>query len=285
MKETNGAPELEGSQDSAHAELPRDEQYMENERHIRRSGVVAQIIASFATIVVGIAWPGAVIWLVMVGYGHLPSKETVEEVLDHEFGQEKLGEATIAISREGVQFQVKAVNSGLINSPTTAPASEGAQPAPLNSSLALNLARSSVKSVATVAAEKAWPIATILWVDPHPANNIGLQYAFQSLGFLVVTIQDNDSIDRAFQTARGNVDVVITNMSRRDEVEGRIDDRAGLKTVELIKSRYPSVPVIIYSGAYGAAHRNEVAPPIVLTTNVTEDVFKKVVSIASAKAP
>jgi hypothetical protein len=57
---------------------------------------------------------------------------------------------------------------------------------------------------------------------------------------------------------------------------------AGLKTVDIIKTKHPGVPVIIYSDYYGRQHRDEnPMPPVVLATNVTRDVFTKVVSIAS----
>jgi CheY-like chemotaxis protein len=53
----------------------------------------------------------------------------------------------------------------------------------------------------------------ILWVDDHPQNNIGLQYAFQALGMIVVCIDSNSGIGSTFATA-GRFDVVITDMYR-----------------------------------------------------------------------
>lgn len=94
------------------------------------------------------------------------------------------------------------------------------------------LSATSVSQVQAATATKSRFIAKILWVDPHPANNIGLQYAFQSLGMIVVTVQDDIGIEPAFQTA-GNFDVVITNMARDSS------DEAGLKTVALLKQPTP----------------------------------------------
>lgn len=94
---------------------------------------------------------------------------------------------------------------------------------------------------------------------------------------IIVNVQDDNGVDLAFQTA-DKFDVVITNMSRGNRPQ------AGLRTVQLIASKYFGVPVIIYSGTYGAQHRHEQPnPPVVLATNITRDVFNKVVEIARAK--
>lgn len=127
------------------------------------------------------------------------------------------------------------------------------------------------------AADRERPIARILWVDPHPGNNIGLQYAFGQLGILVVAINDETQTDEAFRTA-GDFDGVITHMG---------EDFAGLRTVEAIRANYPLTPVIIYSGSYGRKFEKEhprgerLDAPVVLVTYCTIDVFHKVVDIAA----
>src|ERR1700759_4917212 len=46
-------------------------------------------------------------------------------------------------------------------------------------------------------------VTKVLWVDDHPQNNIGLQYAFQTLGIVVVCIDSNEGIQQAFRTSGG----------------------------------------------------------------------------------
>jgi DNA-binding NarL/FixJ family response regulator len=120
-------------------------------------------------------------------------------------------------------------------------------------------------------------------VDDHPQNNIGLQYAFQALGMMVVCIDSNAGIADSFSTA-GRFDVVITDMYRDAMGSRPAQPEAGLQTVELINADFGNVPVIIYAGNYSAQHATDpVSPPVLANTNNTQKVFDLVLDIASKK--
>jgi len=130
----------------------------------------------------------------------------------------------------------------------------------------------------TIAPARRETLVKVLWVDDHPQNNIGLQYAFQALGMVVICIDSNAGIQEAFTTADG-FDVVITDMYR-----DAIKDRPGLQTVDIIRKQHPGVPVVIYAGSYTAAHANEpVSSPVIADTNDTRRVFTIVADIAPKK--
>jgi len=43
-------------------------------------------------------------------------------------------------------------------------------------------------------------VRKVLWVDDHSENNIGFQYAFASLGIIVISIDSNKNLEEAFRT-------------------------------------------------------------------------------------
>lgn len=126
-------------------------------------------------------------------------------------------------------------------------------------------------------------LVKVLWVDDHPENNIGLQYAFQALGILVICVDSNEGIQEAFAAA-GEFDVVITDMYR-DAIRDRpAKPEGGWETVSIIRSQHPKVPVIIYAGTYSAAHANDaVSTPVIADTNDTQRVFTIVADIAAKR--
>jgi hypothetical protein len=232
---------------------------------------LAAIIASIVALIVGISWPATLILLIIMAYSHFPTWSTITDTARTLFRDRTVSEVEASMTKEGFKLRLQMVASGLAAQSRTADGKD-----PVSPSVATQL---SAEGVTKVEARKRARAAKILWVDPHPTNNIGLQYAFQALEIIVVSVQDDDGIEPAFRVAE-NFDVVITNMVR--ERSGQQSFEAGLRTVEIIKTMHPGVPVIIYSGVYGEKHRNEVQPPpILLATNVTQDVFTKVTEIVS----
>jgi DNA-binding NarL/FixJ family response regulator len=126
-------------------------------------------------------------------------------------------------------------------------------------------------------------LVKVLSVDDHPQNNIGLQYAFQALGMVVICIDSNAGIQEAFATANG-FDVVITDMYRGAIKNRPVEPEAGLQTVDIIRKQHPGVPVVIYAASYSATHANEpVSAPVIADTNDTQRVFTIVADIAAKK--
>ena len=123
----------------------------------------------------------------------------------------------------------------------------------------------------------------VLWVDDHPENNAGLSYALQALGMIVVCVGSNDGIADAFAAA-GGFDVVITDMYRDAIGSKRAQPEGGLETVQIIKGRSTSVPVIIYAGSYAASHANDqLKAPVIAITNDAQVVLTRVTEIVKAK--
>jgi len=125
------------------------------------------------------------------------------------------------------------------------------------------------------ALQRPGTLLKVLWVDDRPQNNIGLQYAFQTLGMVVICIDSNDGIAAAFKTANG-FDVVITDMGRGN------DRQAGKKTIEIIRNQYSGTPVIVYTARYPADQ--DLVPPVIAITNSPQKVFTEVTGIATRRA-
>jgi CheY-like chemotaxis protein len=126
-------------------------------------------------------------------------------------------------------------------------------------------------------------VTKVLWVDDHPQNNLGLAYAFQALGIIVVCVDSNDGIGEAFATS-GGFDVVITDVYRDAVGDRRAQPEGGLETVKIIRERPGSVPVIIYAGSYAASHASDrLQAPVIVITSDPRVVFTGVTEIASKK--
>jgi CheY-like chemotaxis protein len=145
------------------------------------------------------------------------------------------------------------------------------------------VAASAASTLVPQALQRPETTVKVLWVDDHPQNNIGLQYAFQALGLVVICVDSNAGIRQAFATS-SEFDVVITDMYRDATGDRPADPTGGKQTVKIIGSQHPGVPVIIYAGQYSAAHANDpLFPPVIADTNITERVFKMVADIAAKK--
>jgi CheY-like chemotaxis protein len=145
------------------------------------------------------------------------------------------------------------------------------------------VASSAASQIVPQVLRKPETIVKVLWVDDHPENNIGLQYAFQALGMVVIAIDSDDGINESFATT-GGFDVVITDMAR-DGLHGKPDqNNAGLNTISIIRANHPEVPVVVYAGSYAAEHQNDpLQPPVIAITNDTQRVFTIVKDIAAKK--
>ena len=260
--ETNTPPQASTNQHPASPKIPEHGGYW----------LISQLLASLVSLFVGLAWPATVLLLAFL----LVHKAGAIKDFLNDFMKDK-ERVEVSAGGQGVLVKIVAlqVQSGLSR--------QIAQTGPVSSDEVQRTADSAAaKLVPQTLRSKEAPVK-VLWVDDHPENNIGLQYAFQALGIIVVCINSNDAISDAFTTA-GGFDVVITDMFR-DAILGKPDQpEAGLDTAKIIERTHPNVPVIIYAGRYSAQHAGDpVVTPIIANTNNTQRVFDLVSSIATAK--
>jgi CheY-like chemotaxis protein len=239
--------------------------------------LISDLCGALVNLVVGLAWPGTVLLLVYLLAQHASG------ILDsiNIFMQNKKSFEVSAGPKEGliVRIIAREVQNGLSQQVTTQVGSVHPDAKNLQ-----QVAASAATKLVPQALNRPETIVKVLWVDDHPQNNIGLQYAFQALGIVVICIDSNEGIPEAFATS-GGFDVVITDMYRDAMRDRPADSQAGLQTVSIIRSQHPRVPVIIYAGLYSAAHANEpVSPPVIVDTNDTQRVFKIVADIAINKS-
>jgi CheY-like chemotaxis protein len=237
--------------------------------------VWADLFSSLVSLLIGLAWPAAILlllYLIARRWG------TIAPGIDKFLANRNLKIAAGPTS--GIAIEIaQQVEKGLAQQVAGGPSPEAQQD------------NSNLHTVATTAASQLVPEAIgqariftkILWVDDHPENNLGLQYAFQALGMIVICLDTNNAILDAFRTA-GGFDVVITDMYR-DPVRGQpAQPEAGLGTASLIRTNFPTVPVIIYAGGWSAEHANDqLQNPVIAITNNTHRVFDLVTSIARKK--
>jgi hypothetical protein len=234
------------------------------------------ILNAIAPIIASLAWPATVLFLAWFAFRHAGN---IAQAFDRFLTGKESVEASV--STTGIAFKVL---QGLKEQGN--PSGVGAEEA------AKVFARWGVDVSAAIcklgpeALARKQPLAKVLWVDPHPGNNIGLEYAFGALGILVVDINSNGQIEKAFRTA-GGFDLVITNMDRDDDPAGN-----GLRTVDIIRDNYPPTPVIIFSAGYARSYEAEhkgqknYPPPILTITYYTDEVFNKVIdAVASLNHP
>jgi CheY-like chemotaxis protein len=235
--------------------------------------LTSSLVASLVSLLVGLAWPATLLLLVyLLAHNGGRIESAVDRFMENRQSAEvSAGPKGLLIKivqtkvQEGLSQQVKATQPGLVQDP-------------------FNLRQAAATATSQIIPSRRLETQVkVLWVDDHPQNNIGLQYAFEALGIAVICIDSNSGIDEAFATAK-DFDVVITDM-HRDGVRGEPDEReGGLKTIELIHKQHPKVPVIIYAGSYSLAHENEpVSTPVIANTYKTERVFKIVTDIAACR--
>ena len=242
--------------------------------------LVADVWASLVTLLVGWAWPATVLIVLCFMVRHTDTTAIQKFINDLMQGKQSV-EASLG-PKEGIA--VKIVSLQVQNGLTRQITAESGQISFAQQSAVQRVSESAATKLRQQASQPPDLRVKILWVDDHPQNNIGLQYAFQALGIIVVCIDSNSSIASTFATV-GRFDVVITDMYR-DAVRDRpVEPEGGWQTVNIIKADYPNVPVIIYAGTYSAQHANDpVSPPVLANTNDTQKVFDLVFDIAAKKS-
>jgi hypothetical protein len=253
--------------------------------------LISDLTSSFVALVVGLAWPATVL---LLGYLLVHNAAKVAGVISN-FMKDKTTVEVAVGPRMGLQVKIvtAAVQTGLSQQVKSISGTGSTQSDQIN-----------LQAVAATAANQLVPqtrgqaktLVKVLWVDDHPEYNIGLQYAFQALGMVVICIDSNVGIQDAFVTS-GGFDVVITDMYR-DAVgwKKKAQPEGGLETVSIIRDKYSKVPVVIYASRYATEHAKEHAndplePPVIAITNDTQKVFTIVTELAAkvvssqAKAP
>ncbi len=235
--------------------------------------MVSDVLSNLMSMIVGIAWP--VTALIILDYATQHGSDLVDDIQKLMIGNKQL--EISADVKGGIHLVViKEVEKGL----SQQFAQEGSK-APKTDAAEIKDAAAQATSRLPVPID-AHAKTKILWVDDHPQNNIGLVYAFQVLGIIVVCVDGNDGIDEAFVTA-GGFDGVITDMYRDAIGDKRAQPDGGLETVKIIKEQYGSVPVIIYASSYADHAKDPLQPPIVAITNDPRVVLNRVTEIASKK--
>jgi CheY-like chemotaxis protein len=231
-----------------------------------------------ARVVVGLAWPVTIIILAIYFVQH--GTGLVGDVQDLMKGNQQFELNASPTTGLHMVVVAQAVQSGLaqqVNSQSGGKTPESADVVAIQ-----RTAAQAAIQVSSTAGNRTY-LTKVLWVDDHPSNNVGLSYALQALGIVVVCVDSNRGIDDAF-TSAGGFDLVITDMYR-DPVGNRpAEPEGGLETVKMVQTHGGSIPVIIYAGSYSAAHANDpLSAPVVAVTNDPRVVFDYAVKVASQK--
>jgi CheY-like chemotaxis protein len=241
--------------------------------------LISDLCASLVSLVVGLASPATVLILVCLlaqhGGGILNSVNT--------FMQNKQSLEVSAGPKEGLLIKIVQgeVQAGLSQQVTANAAARSAPVPPEEIKSIRQVAGSAASQLVPQSLRRPENVVKVLWVNDHPEQNIGLQYAFQALGMIVVCIDSDAGISESFKTA-GEFDVVITDMARGDIEGGRAKEPlAGMQTVDTLRSQHPQVPVIIYSGSYSTTEK--LVSPVIEVTNDPQRVFTLVANIAGKK--
>jgi CheY-like chemotaxis protein len=237
----------------------------------------SDILSALTSLFVGLAWP--ITALVIVIYLVQHGSAFVGDIQDLMKGNKQV-ELTADV-KSGVRFVVIAqeVQKGLTQQVTAQAGGNAPQGAEVTGIQ---------QSAAQAASQFSSPtgdrtlVTKVLWVDDHPQNNLGLAYAFQALGIIVVCVDSNEGIDEAFATA-GSFDVVITDMYRDAVGDKRAQPQGGLETISIIKRQHDSVPVVIYAASYASHASDPLQAPVIAVTNDPRVVFTRVTEIASKK--
>jgi CheY-like chemotaxis protein len=238
--------------------------------------LTSDLCTSLVSLLVGLAWPATVLLLV---YHLAIHADAILNSANNFMQNKERVEISIGPKEVALKIIAAAAGRGLSQQVT-------AQSGPVQPEQANNLQQAAAAAATQLvpqALRRPDILVKVLWVDDHPQNNIGLQFAFQALGIIVICIDSNAAIQEAFTTA-GGFDVVITDMFR-DAIRDRpAEPEGGLQTASIIRTEHPDVPVIIYAGSYSAAHASEpVSRPVIADTNDTQRVFTLVTGIAAKK--
>jgi CheY-like chemotaxis protein len=237
----------------------------------------SDIVSALTSLIVGIAWP--VTALIIMYYIAQHGSNFVGEIQQLMKGNKELHVS--ADVKSGVQFVIIAqeVQKGITQQVT---AQAGGVPQGVEAAGIQQVAAQAVSQLSPSASGHSI-VTKVLWVDDHPQNNLGLAYAFQALGIIVVSVDSNEGIDDAFATA-GGFDVVITDMYRDKVGDKPAQPKGGLESIKIITERHGSVPVIIYAGSYSAEHASDsLEAPVISITNDPRTVFTRVTEIAAKK--
>jgi CheY-like chemotaxis protein len=135
------------------------------------------------------------------------------------------------IGPEGIQFD----SEGLINSLQKARESRGVA-SPSESSLReeeMGFIRRTKKI------DRTLPVATILWVDDHPVNNLFERRAFAALGIFCDSYTTNADALAGLEV--NGYDLIISDIGRGDSPE------TGWDLLDEVRSIWPRVPFIFYT--------------------------------------
>lgn len=237
---------------------------------------IAAIISAIASLIGSIAWPLIAASLLLLLYRN--SADIIANLNSFLAGKQS---AEVALGPGGVSLKITAQEAAK----ALVASVEKSQKGPVDPSQ-----REAINATAQSAAQLSLSGSTpnrrlkVLWVDDHPENNIELQFAFQAVGIIVISIDSNDGLQQAFQ-ASGEFDAVISDMYR-DAVANRreVQPEAGWQTVKWIAENHLNVPVIIYAGTYAYERRNDpVSAPVVKITNDPQQVFSIITQLATNK--
>jgi hypothetical protein len=112
-------------------------------------------------------------------YEHLPAWTDLSSDLRQLFPDRTITKIEAGVGPKGATLTLETATSVAAGLASQSKISGGENAEKVSPATIKELSIQSVNDVNRVSAIKPGPIATILWVDPHPANNIGLQYAFQ----------------------------------------------------------------------------------------------------------
>jgi CheY-like chemotaxis protein len=94
--------------------------------------------------------------------------------------------------------------------------------------------------------------APILWVDDFPSNNA---FLIQSLAQDGVRVREELSTSAAMKALeRERFSVLISDLGRKED--GREDPLAGLHLTEAVRSTGNQIPILIFAGQRGLAHKD-----------------------------
>ena len=191
---------------------------------------VSDIVNTLTSLIVGLAWP--VTALIIVSYLVQHGSTFVGDIQELMKGNKQV-ELTADV-KSGVRFVVIAqeVQKGLTQQITTQ--AGGNVPQGAEATGIQQVAAQAASQFSSPTGDRTTLVTKVLWVDDHPQNNLGLAYAFQALGIIVVCVDSNEGIDEAFATA-GAFDVVITDIYRDAVGDRRAQPEGGLETVKIIK--------------------------------------------------
>jgi CheY-like chemotaxis protein len=231
-----------------------------------------------ARIIVGVAWPVTIVVLAIYFAQH--GAGLAGDIQDLMKGNQQFELNASPTSGLHMVVIAQAVQSGLaqqVNSQSGGKTTESADAVAIQATAA-----QAALQVSSTSGNRTY-LTKVLWVDDHPSNNVGLSFALQAIGIVVVCVDSNRGIDDAFASA-GGFDLVITDMYR-DPVGNRpAEPEGGLETVKMVQTHGASIPVIIYAGSYYASHANDpLVSPLVAVTNDARVVFDYAVKVASLK--